>query len=193
VARKYNKPIIVMEPCKGGNLAFVPEKAEELMKAYNPDASPPSWAIRFAASQEGVMMVLSGMSTVDQVLDNTQYMTDFKPLSDEEYKTVNQVIDIINEDTAIPCTTCRYCVADCPKNIAIPDYFTLYNSAKRAVCDNISSQFVYYMNLTSNHGKASDCIDCKQCEKVCSQHLKITEHLKDVSKTFDAAAPLPTK
>ena len=193
VARKHNKPIVVMEPCKGGNLVLVPEKAEELMKAYNPNASIPSWAIRFAASQEGVMMVLSGMSTVDQVLDNTAYMTDFKSFNDEEYKIINQVIDITNENTAIPCTTCRYCVAGCPKNIAIPDYFALYNSAKRAICDNISSQFVYYLNLISTHGKASDCIGCKQCERVCPQHLKITEHLKDVSKTFDVASALPTK
>lgn len=193
VARKHNKPIVVMEPCKGGNLALVPEEAEELMKAFNPEASIASWAIRFAASQEGVMMVLSGMNTMEQVLDNTAYMADFKPLNEEEYRIINQVIDIINENTAIPCTTCRYCVEGCPMNIAIPDYFALYNSAKRAVTDNISSQFVYYLNLTSNHGKASDCIDCKQCEEACPQHLKITEYLKDVSAEFDAGPGLPTK
>ncbi len=193
VARKHNKPIVVMEPCKGGNLALVPEKAEELMKAYNPEASIASWAIRFAASQEGVMMVLSGMNTMEQILDNTSYMAGFKPLNEEEYRIINQVIDIINENTAIPCTTCRYCVEGCPMNIAIPDYFALYNSAKRAVTDNISSQFVYYLNLTSNHGKASDCIDCKQCEKACPQHLKITEYLKDVSAEFEAGPGLPTK
>jgi len=194
VARKHNKPIVVMEPCKGGNLALVPEKAEGLMKEYNQGASTASWAIRFAASQEGVMMVLSGMNTMEQVLDNTSYMADFKPLNEEEYRIISQVIDIINEDTAIPCTTCRYCVEGCPKKIAIPDYFALYNSAKRAATDNISSQFVYYLNLTSNHGKASDCIDCKQCEEACHQHLKITEYLKDVTVEFEAGGPaLPTK
>lgn len=194
VARRHNKPVVVMEPCKGGNLALVPEKAERLMKASNPETSIASWAIRFAASQEGVMMVLSGMSTMEQVLDNTSYMADFKPLNEEEYRIIDRVIDIINEDTTIPCTTCRYCEAGCPENIAIPDYFALYNSAKRAVTDNVSSQFVYYLNLTSNHGKASDCIDCKQCEKACPQHLKITEHLKDVAAEFETGGPaLPTK
>ena len=147
VARKHGEPIIVMEPCKGGSLALVPEKAEQLMKAFNPAASVPSWAIRFASSQEGVMMVLSGMNTLEQLLDNTSYMADFKPLSKEEYEIIGQVIEIINENTVIPCTTCRYCEKDCPKNIAIPDYFALYNSAKRAMSSNFSSQFVYYTNL----------------------------------------------
>ncbi|MDA8221635.1 aldo/keto reductase [Desulfosporosinus sp.] len=193
VARKHGKPIIVMEPCKGGNLALVPEKAEQLMKEYNPAASVPSWAIRFAANQEGVIMVLSGMNTMEQLLDNTSYMADFKPLVKEEYKIIERVMDIINENTAIPCTTCRYCEKDCPKNIAIPDYFALYNSAKRAVTSNLSSQFVYYMNLTANHGKAGDCIGCKQCESACPQHLKITELLKDVSAIFDVTPAFPTK
>lgn len=193
VARKHGKPIIVMEPCKGGNLALVPEKAEKLMKEYNSVASIPSWAIRFAASQEGVIMVLSGMNTMEQLLDNTSYMTDFKPLNEEEYKIIRQVVDIINENTAIPCTTCRYCEKDCPMNIAIPDYFALYNSSKRAVTSNISSQFVYYLNLAAHHGKAGDCIECGQCENACPQHLKITEHLKDVSAAFDVTPAFPTK
>ncbi|EGW41566.1 aldo/keto reductase [Desulfosporosinus sp. OT] len=194
VARKHSKPIIVMEPCKGGSLALVPEKAEKLMKEYNPEASIPSWAIRFAASQEGVIMVLSGMNTLPQVLDNTFYMANFKPLNDEEYKIINQVSEIINKNTAIPCTTCRYCEKGCPQKIAIPDYFALYNSTKRATTDNFSSQFVYYLNLTANnHGKASDCIGCKECEKACPQHLKITEHLKDVSMTFDVTPQFPTR
>ena len=193
IARKHNKPIIVMEPCKGGNLALVPEKAEQLMKAYDPKASVPSWAIRFAASQEGVIMVLSGMNTMEQLLDNTSCMADFKPLNDEEYKIIGQVIKIINENTAIHCTICRYCEKGCPKKISIPDYFALYNSTKRTVTSNISSQFVYYMNLTANHGKAGDCIGCKKCEGACPQHLKIAELLKDVSATFDVTPAFPTK
>jgi predicted aldo/keto reductase-like oxidoreductase len=138
-------------------------------------------------------MVLSGMNTMEQLLDNTSYMADFKPLHKEESKIIEQVTDIINKNTAIPCTTCRYCEKGCPQNIAIPDYFALYNSAKRAVTSNISSQFVYYLNLTTSHGKASDCIDCKQCESACPQHLKITELLKDVSAAFDVTPAFPTK
>lgn len=193
VARKHGQPIIVMEPCKGGNLAQVPAKAEALMKAYAPDASIPSWAIRFAASQEGVFLVLSGMNTMEQVLDNTSYMTDFKPLSDEESHIIAQVTDTINQDAAIACTACRYCVDGCPSHIAIPDYFALYNSAKRAVTSNISSQFVYYLNLTATHGKASDCIACKACEEVCPQHLPIAELMQKVSETFDNGPGLPTR
>jgi predicted aldo/keto reductase-like oxidoreductase len=188
IARKYNKPIIVMEPVKGGNLAAVPEKAGKIMKAYNRDASIPSWAIRFAASQEGVFMVLSGMNTMEQVLDNTSYMENFKPLNSDEYKILNRVAVIINENTAVPCTACRYCVKGCPKNIPIPDYFALYNSSKRAITNGISSQFVYYLNLASTHGRAGDCIACGQCEKVCPQHIKISAAMKDVSKAFDSVS-----
>jgi hypothetical protein len=192
-ARKHGKVIIVMEPCKGGNLALAPEKAERLMKEYDQNASVPSWAIRFAASQDGVIMVLSGMNTMEQLLDNTSYMADFKPLNEGEYRIIWQVVDIINENTAIPCTTCRYCEKDCPQSIAIPDYFALYNSAKRALSSNFSSQFVYYLNLAANHGRAGDCEGCQQCESVCPQHLKITALLKDVSATFDVTPAFPTK
>jgi predicted aldo/keto reductase-like oxidoreductase len=193
VARRHQLPIAVMEPCKGGSLAIVPPEAEALMKAFDPSASVPSWAIRFAASQEGVFMVLSGMNTMEQVLDNTSYMADLKPIGAEERRVIARVTDIINANTAIPCTGCQYCVAGCPKRIAIPDYFALYNSAKRASSDNFSSQFVYYMNLTSTHGKAGDCIGCKKCEGVCPQHLKVSELLKAVSAAFDNGPGLPTK
>ena len=138
VARKYNLPIIIMEPCKGGSLAVLPEKAAALMRAYNPTASIPSWAIRYAAGLEGVMLVLSGMSTVEQVLDNTSYMADFTPLNADEHEIIRQAVDIINTDTAVACTNCRYCVEHCPSNIPIPDYFALYNSAKRATSSNFS-------------------------------------------------------
>ena len=189
VARKHNMPIIVMEPCKGGNLALLPAKAQALMRAYNPAASIASWALRFAAHQEGVIMVLSGMNTMEQMLDNTSYMADCKPLNDEELQIIGQVTDILNETTAIACTACRYCVDKCPSNIPIPDYFALYNSAKRATSANMSSQFVYYLNLTATHGKASDCIACRQCEEACPQHLEVSLLLQDVVEEFEKNSP----
>lgn len=120
-------------------------------------------------------------------------MADFQPLSAEEHSIIDRVVNIIQEQTAVPCTTCRYCETGCPKHIAIPDYFALYNSARRATSPNFSSQFVYYTNLAATHGRAGDCIGCGQCERACPQHLEITRFLKDVSEAFDGAPQFPTR
>lgn len=193
VARKYHKPVVVMEPCKGGTLVNIPDAAVKLFKDYNPDASVASWAMRFAASQEGVFRVLSGMNTLAQVTDNTNTFNNFTPLSVEELAIIAKVADIINSNTAIPCTGCEYCTHGCPKNIAIPNYFAIYNSVKSAT-GSFSSQHVYYNNLVlSGRGKAGDCIKCGRCEKACPQHLPIRKYLEDVKETFEMRSFFPTR
>jgi predicted aldo/keto reductase-like oxidoreductase len=185
VAQKHQKPVIVMEPVKGGMLANIPEKAERLFKNFNPEASAASWAIRYAASLDGVIGVLSGMSSMKQMLDNTGFMQDFKPLTDGERAVIAETLSIINESIAIPCTGCNYCTKDCPQNIAIPNYFTLYNNVKLQPPLPFYTEGVYYNRFIESHGKASDCVECKQCEDSCPQHLSITDYLKDVAGMFE--------
>ena len=178
VAKKHNKPVIVMEPVKGGTLAKVPDNVEKMFKDYNSEASIPSWAIRFAASHKNVKMVLSGMSNMEQLMDNMSYMKDFKPLNNEEQ-------DIINSNIAIPCTGCSYCTEGCPMKIAIPKYFSLFNADLQEVKEKgWTPQGEYYDRLTHIFGKASDCVACGQCEKACPQHLSIIEDLKKVAEYF---------
>ncbi len=185
VIRKHNKPVIVMEPIKGGSLVNIPDEATELFKQQDPDMSVASWAVRFAAEKEGVMMVLSGMSTLEQLEDNISYMKDFRTLTDEEEKVVAKATGIIKASIAVPCTACRYCVDGCPKQIAIPDYFALYNAEVQALNKGFSTQTMYYNNLALKHGKASDCIECGQCESSCPQHIDIIAQLKKVAEVFE--------
>lgn len=186
VCVKHGKPVIVMEPVKGGTLANVPQTVEKLFRAYAPERSVPSWAIRFAASQPAVKMVLSGMGNMEMMRDNTGYMKDFQPLNERELALVRQATDMINGSIAIPCTGCSYCVDGCPKKIAIPKYFALYNAEMQEHKDEgFTPQGEYYTRLTENFGRAGECIGCGKCEKVCPQHLPIREDLKLVAGQFE--------
>ena len=187
VAEKHGKSVIVMEPVKGGTLARLPEAAEKLFREHDAKASLPSWAIRFAASLPNVMVVLSGMSTLSQLDDNTSYMADFRPLTEEEKALCFQAADIINAQIAIPCTACHYCTEGCPQHICIPEYFSIYNEDMR---ENLEEKgwtinFTNYQILGSKFGKASDCVECGQCEGVCPQHLTIIDFLKDVARHYE--------
>ena len=186
VAQKYNLPVVVMEPVKGGTLAEVPENVEKIFKAAEPDMSVASWAIRYAASLPGVRTVLSGMTTMEQLEDNTGYMQNFKPLNDSENKTIEEAIKALHAAIAIPCTACRYCVEHCPMKIDIPSMFALYNAEKQDTKDKpFRVQRVYYDNLVKNSGKASQCVHCHSCERHCPQHIKISDWMSEIAKIFD--------
>lgn len=181
VCVRHKKPVIVMEPVKGGNLVNLPKEAKEVLDELK-GGSPASYAIRFAAGFEGNEMVISGMSNMEQMEDNLSCMKDFHPLDQREMATVEKVAKIFRSMDLIPCTACRYCVAGCPQNILIPELFAAMN-AKHTYQDWNSGW--YYMIHTLNKGKASDCIKCGKCEKACPQHLKIRELLEAVAKEFE--------
>ena len=183
-AVKHGKKVVVMEPVKGGTLAKLPKKAEDVLKALHPDWSAASWAIRFVASLENVMVVLSGMSTPEQMDDNTAYMKELEPLTEKEKQVLlGEVVDSIHEAAKILCTACRYCVEGCPMNIAIPEYFALYNDE---ITDKGNPEHAKrYAELTKEHGKASDCVECGQCEGACPQHLPAITWLKKVAEVFE--------
>ncbi len=185
VARKHGKPIIVMEPVKGGTLAKLPDEAEALLRSRRSDMTPSSWALRFAASLDGVAVVLSGMSNERQLDENTSLFSNLEELSDEEYSLVMRAGEIFDSNPFIPCTGCAYCVDGCPKNIPIPKYFSLYNADKKEAPEKgWTPQREYYDNLTKHHGAASDCIECGQCQGICPQHLKVEKYLKEVAEYF---------
>lgn len=188
IARRHGKPVVVMCPLKGGMLADVPSAVERLFKAYAPDAAPASWAIRYAASPEGVTTVLSGMSSVAQVKEAIAYMHDFKPLNDEERAIVDEATDIICRTTPIQCTSCGYCVPACPANIPIFEYLHLYNvRIETGISGSGDTERAYRSFAEENYGKASDCIGCKQCEGSCPQHLSIASWIAKVADMFESA------
>lgn len=181
VCRQFGKPVIVMEPVKGGGLVDLPQQAADILHALQ-GGSPASYAIRYAASFEGVFMVLSGMSTYEQMAENLSYMKAFQPLTADEFAAVEQVREILKQQDTIACTACRYCTDGCPKQILIPDLFACMNA--KTQFKDWNSDFYYEVN-TNGRGKASDCIGCRQCERACPQHLPIVELLGRVAQTFE--------
>ncbi|MBQ3236793.1 MAG: aldo/keto reductase [Oscillospiraceae bacterium] len=176
VCRKYSKPVIVMEPVRGGSLVALPEEAKEMLEATGKSCA--EYAVRYAASFEGIFMVLSGMSSIEQLEENIAFMKDFKPLNEEEFALLDKVVEIINKIETIPCTNCKYCTEVCPKNIAIPGIFNVMNEIRRYDKEH---------TWIPNYGEraASNCIKCGKCEKACPQHIEIRKHLEEAAKVIE--------
>ena len=183
IARKHGKPVVVMEPVKGGALADPIPAVKEIFKAAAPDMSPASWAVRYVAGMEGIITVLSGMSTLAQMEDNLSYMKEFKPLSQAEHKVIEDVLAEMAKVESIPCTNCKYCVEGCPMEIPIPQIFAARN--KQLIYNQIERGQKDYENATKEKGLASACVGCGQCEGVCPQHLPIIELLQKMAEVFE--------
>ncbi len=184
VCVRHGKPVIVMEPVKGGSLANLPEDAKAVLDALH-GGSPASYAIRFAASFPGIKMVLSGMSDLEQMQDNLSFMKDFQPLNETELAAVRKVQEIFKSKNLIPCTACRYCTDGCPRHIAIPDLFAVMNT--KQIYHDWNADYYYNVVHTAPGRKASDCLKCGKCEKACPQHLPIRKLLEDVAGEFEKA------
>jgi predicted aldo/keto reductase-like oxidoreductase len=183
VARKHNKPVVIMEPVKGGSLASLPEDLSNILKEANPTASLASWAIRFAASLKGLVTVLSGMSALDQMENNLSYMQNFRPLDNEEKKVIKTVQKALELIPSIPCTSCQYCTKGCPQEIMIPKIFGAMNI--NLIYNNLKEAKRKYMWETKNGGIASKCIECGQCEAACPQHIHIIDELKKIAEILE--------
>lgn len=181
VCVKYNKPVMVMEPVKGGRLAVLTEPARKIIDQLK-GGSPASYAIRYVASLPQVEIVLSGMSNLQQVQDNVSYMKNFVPLNETEQQAIQQVTSVIKSTPLLGCTGCKYCVEGCPKQINIPEYFYCLDTQRVFGGTQPKAQ---YLRLIAKYGKASDCIKCGKCEKICPQKLHIRDLLVDVTNEFE--------
>ena len=183
IVRKHGKSVVVMEPVKGGTLAGPPSGVRKVLREASSDASFASWAIRYAASLDGIITVLSGMSDIDQMRDNLSYMKNFQPLNEGEQTVIRQAQRVLNESESIPCTGCRYCIAGCPKHIPIPEIFGARN--QQLIWEQMETGQRRYAGATKNAGKASDCVACGQCEHACPQHLSVIQYLRDCAAQFE--------
>ena len=170
----------MMGPLKGGSLVNLPDDVAGILRKYEPDREIASWGLNFAAGLDNVYVVLSGMSSMNQVLSNIKIMDNAVPLDANERDVLQKAVELLNSKNAIACTACRYCMDGCPMNISIPSYFGLYNTQHiYGMGDNYIQT---YMNIKG--GRPSDCIECGQCEGICPQHLKIIDNLKVVTEVF---------
>ena len=183
VARKHGKSIVVMEPVKGGALANPPTKVQEIFRQADLKASFASWAIRYAASLDGIITVLSGMSNLEQTEDNLSYMKDFRPLNAHEQQAIRKAQEAINGVKSIPCTGCHYCTGGCPKQIPIPEIFAARN--RQLVWGQLQEGKAAYDQLAAKGNVASDCIGCGQCERACPQHIKVIQRLKECAAALE--------
>ena len=185
VCERHHKPVIVMEPVKGGNLVNLPPEADRVFRALK-GGSNASYAVRFAASFPSMAMVLSGMSNMEQMEDNLSAMTDFRPLNEAEMAAVDEVRAVFSRLERIPCTACRYCIEEsqCPKAIRIPDLFRVMNDYQTYHNEHIKGYYRHGLTV-DGHGRASECIRCGKCEQVCPQHLPIRELLQSVAEALE--------
>lgn len=190
VAQKHGKPVVVMEPIRGGVLANPPQKVKDIFDQSASRMSYPHWALKYAVSKKNLVAVLSGMSTLEQMQENCEFMNNIHPITADELATIEHVQAVLKTIPSIPCTSCRYCVKDCPKNIPIPEILSamnkklMYNDEKSA---KSSYGFVTRSTPLTQKGKASDCIGCRKCEKVCPQFISIVDNLKIAAAMLEQA------
>ena len=184
VAYAHGKPVIIMEPVRGGTLATPPEPVAEVLRAANPDRTFPDWALRFAMGLPNLITVLSGMSNLQQMEENLETWHTYEPLSDDEMATLRQAQQKLDELLDNSCTNCQYCMPSCPKDIKIAPIMDALN---RASMYDVASGKHWFGFQTMAGGKASECIQCFQCEPACPQHIEIVGKLKHAAELFESA------